>query len=121
MQPRVVKRGWKCETKSDEVHVFFSFFIFTELDTAQPRRRRCVQSILFNIFRELARRLIPPSSAKTTLSPACLPNEQRMTLAGAARSTLNIQHRMPNGRGWGSATGGYRFFLASWFPDFYDL
>ncbi|PYI98963.1 MAG: hypothetical protein DMF00_11770 [Verrucomicrobia bacterium] len=58
MQPPIVKCGWKCETKSDEVHVFFSFFIFTQLDTAQPRRRTGVQPILFNIFSELARRLI---------------------------------------------------------------
>jgi hypothetical protein len=32
---------------------------------------------LFNIFSELARRLIPPGSAKTTLLAARLPNEQR--------------------------------------------
>jgi hypothetical protein len=38
--------------------MFFSFFIFTQLDTAQPRRRTRVQPILFNIFLELARRLI---------------------------------------------------------------
>src|SRR6266481_3884333 len=64
MQPRIVECGWKCETKSDEVHVFFSFFIFTELDTAQPRRRTRVQLILFSIFSELARRLIPPAAPK---------------------------------------------------------
>jgi hypothetical protein len=56
----------------------FSFFIFTELDIAQPRRRTRVQSILFNIFSELARRLIIPGSAKTTLLAASLPNEQRI-------------------------------------------
>jgi hypothetical protein len=67
---------WKCETKSDEVHVF-SFFVFNELDTAQPRRRTRVQLILFSIFSELARRLIPPGSGKTTLLVARLPNEQR--------------------------------------------
>jgi hypothetical protein len=77
MQPRIVECGWKCETKSDEVHVFFSYFIFTQLDNAQPRRRTRVQSILFNIFSELARRLIPSGSAKTTLLAARLPNEQR--------------------------------------------
>jgi hypothetical protein len=59
MQPRVVKGSWKCETKSDEVHVFFSFFIFTQLDNSQSRRRTPVQLILFSIFSELARRLIP--------------------------------------------------------------
>jgi hypothetical protein len=64
MQPRVVECRLKCETNSwlcefvvlpknpediNEVHVF-SFFVFTELDTAQPRRRSRVQPILFNIF-----------------------------------------------------------------------
>jgi hypothetical protein len=77
MQPRVVERSWKCETKSDEVHVFSSFLFFTQLDTAQSRRRTRVQSILFNILSELARRLIPPGSAKTTLLAARLPNERR--------------------------------------------
>src|SRR5882757_403306 len=77
MQPRIVQGSRKCETKSDEVHVF-SFFIFAELDNAQPRRRNRVQLILFNIFSELARRLNPSGSAKTTLlATARLPNEQR--------------------------------------------
>jgi hypothetical protein len=57
--------------------MFFSFFVFTQLDTAQPRRRSRVQLILFSIFSELARRLIPFGSAKTTLLAARLPNEQR--------------------------------------------
>jgi hypothetical protein len=39
--------------------MFFFFFVFTQLDTAQPRRRSRVQLILFSIFSELARRLIP--------------------------------------------------------------
>ena len=82
MQPRIVKCSWKCETESDEVHVFFSFFIFTQLDNAEPRRRTRVQSILFNIFSELARRLIPPGSAKTTLLAARWPNEQRTRTFG---------------------------------------
>src|SRR6266403_2253293 len=77
MQPRIVEGSWKCKTKSDEVHVF-SFFIFTELDTAQPRRRNRVQLILLSIVLELARRLIPFGSAKTALLAAAhLPNEQR--------------------------------------------
>ena len=42
----------------------YSFFIFTQLDTAQPRRRTRVQPILFNIFSELAWRLIPPAAPK---------------------------------------------------------
>src|SRR6266478_8462005 len=58
--------------------MFSPFLFFTELDTAQPRRRNRVQLILFNIFSELARRLNPSGSAKTTLlATARLPNEQR--------------------------------------------
>src|SRR4029450_2077116 len=63
MQPGVVEDSWKCETKSDEVHVF-SPFVFAELDTAGPRRRTRVQLILFSIFSELARRLNPPAAPK---------------------------------------------------------
>jgi hypothetical protein len=40
--------------------MFSPFLFFTELDTARPRQRNRVQLILFNIFSELARRLIPP-------------------------------------------------------------
>jgi len=46
--------------------MFFSFFIFTQLDIAEPRRRTCVQPILFNIFSRLAWRLSPMSRVKMT-------------------------------------------------------
>jgi len=46
--------------------MFVLLFYFTELDTAQPRRRRRVQPILFNIFSRLACRLIPMSRVKMT-------------------------------------------------------
>jgi hypothetical protein len=67
------------------------FFVFTELDTAQPRRRTRVQLILFSIFSELARRLIPPGSAKTTLWAARLPNERRTR----GPDELSMENRQP--------------------------
>src|SRR6266511_2196366 len=101
--------------------IFFLLFCFHRVRhcAAAPAQSRSTNFVQY--FLGIGTPVDSTRRAKTTLSAACLPNEQRITLAGAARSTLNIQHRMPNGRGWGSATGGYRFFLASWFPDFYDL
>jgi hypothetical protein len=54
----------------------FSFFIFIELDIAQPLRRSRVQPILSNIFSGLARRLIAAAAPKRRYATP-LPNEQR--------------------------------------------
>src|SRR5437868_1036085 len=75
MQPWVVQCILQCETKGDEVHVFL-LFVFTELDTAQPRGRNRVQPILLSIFLELACRLIASVAPKRRRGTS-MPNEQR--------------------------------------------